>query len=175
MSITKDRVLEQTLANGLTVDTVDKEGRSVLHEAAAYGEIETIRFLLAGGAQVNLRDAQGRLPLHLAAERGNVLSVKVLVDAGADFETPDAGGRFPTCAPAALTCRSTASSTCPLVIFSPLIVTATAFGSAFGSGWAATGSCCPPAMRPSCSIHSSTSVGSGLRWTTFSRCAPSAR
>ena len=66
----------------------DQEGRTVLHEAAAKGQIEVIQYLLAHGAIVDIRDTGqfgGSTPLIYAAKCAQVDAVRVLLDAGADI------------------------------------------------------------------------------------------
>ena len=47
------RVLQELLAAGADVNTVDAQGGTVLHDAAAYGFCEVVQLWLANGAKVN--------------------------------------------------------------------------------------------------------------------------
>lgn len=52
---------------GLMVNTVDRDGTTVLSRAAAMGYLETVRYLLQQGADVNFTDSYGASALHAAA------------------------------------------------------------------------------------------------------------
>ncbi len=71
-------------ADDVAVDEQDEEGRTALHFAAGYGELECARLLLGKGAKVDLLDNNKNTALHYAAGYGQADSVKMLLDAGAD-------------------------------------------------------------------------------------------
>jgi len=50
----------------------DREGRTVLHAAAAAGEAEAVAVLVDMGADTSAVDARGRTPLDVAREKGYV-------------------------------------------------------------------------------------------------------
>jgi len=52
---------------GLMVNTVDRDGTTVLSRAAAMGYLDTVRYLLQQGADVNFADSYGASALHAAA------------------------------------------------------------------------------------------------------------
>jgi ankyrin repeat protein len=91
------------LAQGVALDGVDKDGRSVLQaaieRAAAVDEYDEnpedplplIVALLDGGAAVNAASRQGLTPLHVAAALGLVQVVQVLLSRGADARLRDEG------------------------------------------------------------------------------------
>jgi len=57
-------VIDQLLAAGTSVDGVDRDGSTALHEAAYCGRADSVRHLLANGADPRLRDARfGGTPL----------------------------------------------------------------------------------------------------------------
>jgi ankyrin repeat protein len=56
---------------------------SVLHHAAARGNLSVVELLLAAGADAGKRDQHGRTPLHLAAAAGHLPVARALVEAGA--------------------------------------------------------------------------------------------
>ena len=68
-----------------------------LHDAAARGDVESVRLLLEHGDDPNLVDKRKQTPLHLAARNGHVEVARVLLDNGAD---PNVGKKvirpFPT-------------------------------------------------------------------------------
>jgi len=80
--------VEVLLAAGVTDSSVDRtrdpSGRTVLHLAAAAGDVKTVRLLLRSGASTTARSYFGRQPLHDAAVVGHVAVAQALVDKGAD-------------------------------------------------------------------------------------------
>ena len=59
-SYNSDAVNEILARRPELVDSKDKEGRSVLHEACTHGDTKTVRVLLKFGADVSLRDSNGQ-------------------------------------------------------------------------------------------------------------------
>jgi ankyrin repeat protein len=57
--------------------------RTLLHEAASKGQIETARLLIAAGVPIDSRTAQGFTPLHLAIMNGQPDMVEFLLKQGA--------------------------------------------------------------------------------------------
>lgn len=69
-----------------------------LHEAAANGKSEVLKYLLdlIGNQNVNCRtSANGYTPLHLAASNGHSKCVQELISHGADISCVDAYGKTP--------------------------------------------------------------------------------
>jgi len=85
-----DQLRELLKEEGVQVDAEDEEGRTALHFAVGYGEIECSKLLIDAGANVNLKDANQNTPLHYAAGYGQAESVKLLLDSGADKEAKNA-------------------------------------------------------------------------------------
>jgi hypothetical protein len=65
-------------------DQADEEGRTALHFAVGYGEIECAKLLINAKANVDIKDSNQNTPLHYAAGYGQADSVKLLLDSGAD-------------------------------------------------------------------------------------------
>jgi len=65
--------------------TVDEEGRSLLHDAAAGGHTAIIETLLDRKLDVNQRGS-GWTPLHYAADRGHLAAIELLLARGADLQ-----------------------------------------------------------------------------------------
>lgn len=82
-----------------TVDNVevrDALGVTVLHTAAAGGDIELIEALLKRGADVNSVTLGGSSVLHFACENGQFAVVKLLIETyGADINVRDKSGHTP--------------------------------------------------------------------------------
>ena len=76
--------LRELLDQEADKDEVDDEGRSGLHFACGYGELECAQVLIDAKANLNVTDAKDNTPLHYAAGYGQLEPVKMLIDAGAD-------------------------------------------------------------------------------------------
>lgn len=68
-----------------------------LHNAAAEGHMDMIKWLVHRGASVRARDNYGYSPLHRACKNGKLAVVEWLLDNGAleDIEAPDRNGKSP--------------------------------------------------------------------------------
>ena len=83
------------VTHGMKVNEIkDEQGRSLLHNAISYNNIELVKWLLTKGADVNSRDEQGYSPLH-DAMTGNVEIVKLLIENGAEVNSKDNSGNTP--------------------------------------------------------------------------------
>jgi ankyrin repeat protein len=70
---------------------------TALHNAAAYGPVESVRYLLKAGANVNARDGRSLTPLSFAltTEYPSAEIVAALIEAGADVNVADNYGGTP--------------------------------------------------------------------------------
>jgi ankyrin repeat protein len=78
-------VVKQAIADGIDVNTKDKNGTTPLHLAAIQGHTEIAELLIANGADVNAKDDGGLTPLHQAAARGHKEVAELLITKGADL------------------------------------------------------------------------------------------
>ena len=71
---------------GMSVDTADRHGLTVLHRAASRGDLEVVKFLVGLGASIGATDEDDLYftALHYAAEGGHLEVVQYLVGQGAD-------------------------------------------------------------------------------------------
>lgn len=67
-----------------TAKSTDQNGRTPLHWAADFNQVEVIQYLLGKGGNVNAKDNYGITPLLAAVYENHPNAVKVLVGAGAD-------------------------------------------------------------------------------------------
>lgn len=81
----------QTLVdNGASVNTADRHGQTLLHEAARQWDLSVAKLLLERGAVVNQPDKYGRTPLHVAAAVNYPEMVQFLVQRGGDIHAKTA-------------------------------------------------------------------------------------
>ena len=90
-----DRLRRLLEKNPELVKAQTSEGETPVHQAAKYGELEALRFLLAHGGDVQAKSKQGVTPLHLAAAFGELETVKVLLDSGAEVDPKEETGMTP--------------------------------------------------------------------------------
>lgn len=86
------RVVRLLLAAGADVDSVGKDGRSLLHVCACRNDFPmTLEHLLFMGADPNIPDTGGVTPLTYALMQKNTSTAHILIMRGADIYVPDAG------------------------------------------------------------------------------------
>ncbi|XP_012259130.1 ankyrin repeat domain-containing protein 54-like [Athalia rosae] len=88
-------MISRILANGVSPNNRDDQGRSPLHIAASRGYTEVVRLLLEHGADPNQRDCLGNTPLHLAVVTSKIAVVTLLLKAGTDVLSLDQHGHNP--------------------------------------------------------------------------------
>jgi len=74
-----------------SVNSAGPQGTTLLHAAAAYGQLGAVRLLVGEGALVRVTNDRGEVPLHMA--RGEV--AELLISYGADVTERDARGATP--------------------------------------------------------------------------------
>ncbi|RMZ53817.1 hypothetical protein APUTEX25_003956 [Auxenochlorella protothecoides] len=78
---------------GVKPDEKDEEGRTPLHFAAGYGELECMEVLLDAGADIDAVDANNNTALHYAAGYGNVETATLLIKRKADVSIKNSEGK----------------------------------------------------------------------------------
>ena len=68
-----------------------------IHEAAYFGDLDTVKTLVAEGTEVNTKDEAGYMPLHCALCGGHKEIVQFLLGEGADVNVKTAADRTPLC------------------------------------------------------------------------------
>jgi Ankyrin repeats (3 copies) len=86
-------LMQQLLDQGVSPNTVNPDGMSVLAHMAGWGEADMVRLLLERGAHVNATSASGRTALMAAAFSGQAAAVRTLLDRGADANITSLDGR----------------------------------------------------------------------------------
>lgn len=72
------------IKRGMDVNTVDREGNTLLFQAVRRDIPELVDYLIRHRARLNVRNRNGETAVSIAAFKGNLSYVKLLVDAGAD-------------------------------------------------------------------------------------------
>ena len=67
------------------INAKDALGRTPLHMAAFYGQLQATELLISSGAKINARDNVGMTPLHAAVLSGGRKEVELLLNKGADI------------------------------------------------------------------------------------------
>ncbi|EAY00911.1 hypothetical protein TVAG_168420 [Trichomonas vaginalis G3] len=68
--------------------------RSPIHDAAAYGRVDVLKYLIDKGVNVNVQAQRRWTPLHFACDGGQLECVKLLVSRGADTQALAYKGEF---------------------------------------------------------------------------------
>ncbi|XP_070196553.1 transient receptor potential cation channel subfamily V member 1-like [Littorina saxatilis] len=79
--------VENLLKNGADINSSDKYGQTLLHEAARAWHVDVARWLLERGIDINKADDYGRTALHVAAAVDSPEMVYLLLDFGDRSET----------------------------------------------------------------------------------------
>ena len=82
--------IRQLCSNNPDFEIADFNGRTCLHQASVFGDIEILKMLIDRSAGVNALDKDGNTPAHVAAYHGKFLALRFLIDAGTN---PDAVNR----------------------------------------------------------------------------------
>lgn len=77
-------VKEYVEKDKMNVNMKGNNGRTPLHWAADYGQVEIMQFLLSKGAKVNEKDSYGITPLLAAVYEDKAKAVELLLKSGAD-------------------------------------------------------------------------------------------
>ncbi len=78
-------VIDLLLEKGLYIELRDEDGRTVLHDASAYGLVDLMDGLIARGANVNATTQSDETPLHCACWSGRLEAVHRLVSHGPEI------------------------------------------------------------------------------------------
>ena len=77
------------------LEQTDRDGRTLLINAAAYNRNFIVKYLLEHGSTVSARDRMGFSALHFAVQNANMDLIKTLLDAGADINQKNGFGNAP--------------------------------------------------------------------------------
>jgi hypothetical protein len=85
-------VVRTKLDKGANPDRINRDGQTLLWEAAFVGRVDMVRLLLSYGANPDFPDFSGKSPLYWAATNGNAHIVRLLLAHGADPNRTDGEG-----------------------------------------------------------------------------------
>ena len=77
------------------LEETDRDGRTLLIDAAAYGRTNVIKYLIDNGAHVNTSDKAGFTALHMATLYCDIPTISVLLENGANVNAKDSNGNTP--------------------------------------------------------------------------------
>ncbi|KAM4896366.1 LOW QUALITY PROTEIN: CARD- and ANK-domain containing inflammasome adapter protein-like [Sylvia borin] len=86
--------LEKTMKDN-DLNVLNPSHETLLHVAAAHGQISIMEYLLSKGARTGVKDREGRTALHRAAEKSHGGAVHVLLPGGASMHTLHMEGKTP--------------------------------------------------------------------------------
>ena len=99
-------ILESYMQSGGDLNHQVNQGRTLLHNAVEFGNVEAIRWLIINGADINLPESQGWTPLHLAVDvdidvalqsrqKMTMDATRTLIELGADQSLRNDRGETP--------------------------------------------------------------------------------
>ena len=92
------------------VNARDKNGHTLLIDAAKAGDLEAVDDLLHRGAEVDAKSSKGKTALHYAAANGKLDVVNLLITSGADLNARDRDWHTPLMLAAIYGCNHTVQS-----------------------------------------------------------------
>lgn len=110
--IVPDEDIMSSILSVQDIEQTDRDGRTLLINAAFYEREQIVEFLLKRGANVKAKDRNEFTALHAATQTGNIDIVSVLLENGADANAKNCYGNSPL-----MTCNHNA----PVKIFELLI------------------------------------------------------
>ena len=93
--IVPEAVILKILSAVENLEAVDRDGRTLLINAAFYGREASLCYLLERGANIHAADQNGFTALHAAVHESRLEIVKYLLEKGADPNARDAFGNTP--------------------------------------------------------------------------------
>lgn len=93
--IVTDENILQKLRLLTDLEQTDRDGRTLLLNAAFYNRPQIAEYLLERGCNVNAQDSSGFTPLHAAVQSDSLPMVQLLLRHGADINAADTYGNPP--------------------------------------------------------------------------------
>ena len=93
--VVPEAVILKILSALENLEIVDRDGRTLLINAAFYGRESSLRYLLEHGANIHAADQNGFTALHAAVQESRMEIVKYLLEKGANPNAQDVFGNTP--------------------------------------------------------------------------------
>uniref|UniRef100_A0A3Q0KHR8 Putative myotrophin n=1 Tax=Schistosoma mansoni TaxID=6183 RepID=A0A3Q0KHR8_SCHMA len=90
--------IKENMKNFSGVNSTFKNGRTLIHYAADYGQKEICDYLIRNGADINVNDGFGVTPLLAAIYEGHIDCVSLLLNNGAKLGLAPDGSTYVDCA-----------------------------------------------------------------------------
>jgi ankyrin repeat protein len=91
----RNNSIVQAFLENESVNIEDNYGRTVLLNAALYGNIELVEWVIEKGANINHTDKNGYSALHFAAQENHTNVVKFLIEKNISLDIQDKNGNTP--------------------------------------------------------------------------------
>jgi len=93
--VVPDEIILKKIKQMEDLEQTDRDGRTLLINAALYDRKSIIEYLLKSYVNINAKDNMGITALHAAVQEGNLDIIKLLLDNNADVHAKDANGNPP--------------------------------------------------------------------------------
>lgn len=84
--------IRQLCSKNPDFNMADCYGRTYLHQASAFGDVEILKMMIDENASFNVQDKDGNTPAHVAAYHGKFSALRILIDAGNNSDTVNRHG-----------------------------------------------------------------------------------
>lgn len=93
--VVEDSSIIEQIADIDNLEACDRDGRTLLINAAMYGRSGVVSYLIERGSSVKAVDKKAFTALHAAVLNNDVISAKILLDNGADVNAKNVFGNIP--------------------------------------------------------------------------------
>ncbi len=93
--VISDTVIIEKIKCVNDIEQADRDGRTLLINAAFYGREPAVKYLLEKHANVNAQDREGYTALHAAVQNGSLSIITRLLNSGANVNARDIYGNTP--------------------------------------------------------------------------------
>lgn len=93
--VISDEVIISNIMALTDLEETDRDGRTLLLNAAFYNRQKVIEYLLSRGADIHTKDKMGNTVLHATVQNGYLDCIKLLLSAGAEANAKDIYGNTP--------------------------------------------------------------------------------
>ncbi len=90
-----DELITEKLEQIQNYEQTDRDGRTLLINAAFYNRINAIKYLLKKNVNIHAKDNKGFTALHAAVQEENIEIIKILLENGAEVNSKNIYGNTP--------------------------------------------------------------------------------